>query len=664
MPVVAVAGRVSPEAAAALSDYLRGSMINPFVLVNSAHGAMIVSHLDYKAVEGGMIGVGAQIIHRGAYEPQEVATIKSLLELRRQHFGDGVVMVDCGANIGVHTLEAANLMRGWGEVFAIEPQERIFYALGGNIALQNCFNARAIWAAAGTGIGSMPLSEPDYRLPGSYGSLELRSTRNNEDIGQPIDRDRPTGTVPVITIDSLRLPRLDLLKIDVEGMELEVLEGARETVMRCKPILIVEHIKLESHELPAVLKRLGYEGVAAGMNTLAFPKDAAYVRTVEENRDAEFNAAAQAAEHGDTFGSLARFDSLVGKYPDYQPARLNRGIVRMQAMQLEGAIEDFEYLLSTGCAENTALVKFSRGFANLVLGNLKQGFVDFEYRKVRGDLGPPKPGWDGRSSLKGKIVHVVGEMGYGDNLMFSRYIPMLQERGAKVILSIPPTMQSLMACIPGLGDIITVDELPECDHRIRMMSLAHIFGTDIDTVPAPTALKLPTLMSRKWGAGLSKSKLNVGLCWCGSRESFYDKHRTIPLDALSQLFEIAGIDFYSLVLDVRKTDVEAFDRLPVVDVGTQVASFLDTACLVSKLDLVITCDTSVAHLAGTLGVPTWVMLTSFRTYWLWIRGREDNPWYPSARCFRQDIDGEWGSVVARVKRDLMEMRPEMMAATG
>lgn len=621
---------------------------------------MIVSHLDYKTVDGGLIGVGAQVIHRGAYEPQEVAMIKSLLDLRRQHFGDGVMMVDCGANIGVHTLEAANLMREWGGVIAIEAQERIFYALAGNIALQNCFNARAIWAAAGAKDGVGLMTEPDYRLSGSYGSLELcaerRPGRNNEDIGQPIDRDRPTRTVPVVTIDSLKIPRLDLLKIDVEGMELDVLEGALETIMRCKPILIVEHIKLESYELPAVLKSFGYEGVPSGMNTLAFPKDATYVRTVEENRDAEFNAAAQAAEHGDTFGSLARFDSLVEKYPDYQPARLNRGIVRMQAMQLEGAIDDFEHLLATRCVENSALVKFSRGFANLVLGNLKQGFVDFEYRKVRGDLGPPMPGWDGRSSLKGKTVHVVGEMGYGDNLMFSRYIPMLQYLGAKVILSVPPSMQSLMACIPGLGDIVTVDELPECDHRIRMMSLAHVFGTDIDTIPAPTSLNLPTLMSRKWAAGLSKSKLNVGLCWCGSRESFYDKHRTIPLDALSPLFDLPGIDFYSLVLDVRKTDVEAFDRLPILDVGTNVTSFLDTACLISNLDLVITCDTSIAHLSGTLGVPTWVMLTSFRTYWLWIRGREDNPWYPSARCFRQDVDGDWRGVVARVKRDLEALR--------
>ena len=630
-------------------------MISPFVLVNSAHGAMIVSHLDYKAVEGGMIGVGAQIIHRGAYEPQEVAAIKSLLELRRKHFGDGVVMVDCGANVGVHTLEAANLMRGWGEVCAIEAQERLFYALAGNIALQNCFNARAIWAAAGAEVGHMLMTAPDYRLSGSYGSLELlaekRPTRTNEDIGQPIDRTHPTTMVPVITIDSLNLPRVDLMKIDVEGMELEVLEGAQETIMRCKPILIVEHIKLESYELPAVLNNFGYESVPAGMNTLAFPKGASYVRTVEENRDAECDAAARAAESGDTLGSLARFDALVGKYPDHQAARLNRGIVRMQAMEMEGAIEDFDHLLRDGCGEFTALVKFSRGFANLVLGNLKQGFVDFEYRKVRGELGPPKPDWDGKSSLKGKVVHIVGEMGYGDNLMFSRYIPMLQERGARVILSVPPTMRALMECIPGLTDLLTIDELPECDHRIRMMSLANVFGTDIDTVPPPTQFKLPAPIVRRWGAGLSK-KLNVGLCWSGSRESFYDKHRTIPLDAMSPLFDIPGVEFYSLVLDVREGDAEAFDRLPILDVGSKIKSFLDTACLVSQLDLVITVDTSVAHLAGTLGVPTWVMLTSYRTYWLWIKGRDDSPWYPSARSFRQSTDGDWDGVVARIKDGL------------
>jgi hypothetical protein len=162
---------------------------------------------------------------------------------------------------------------------------------------------------------------------------------------------------------------------------------------------------------------------------------------------------------------------------------------------------------------------------------------------------------------------------------------------------------------------------------------------------------LPIALKAKWKAGMlmRENCLRVGLCWSGSRESQYDRFRNIPLRDLAPLFEIPGVEFYSLQLDVRDSDQAAFDEMDIFDVGSKVKNFLDTACVIAGLDLVITVDTSVAHLAGSIGVPTWVMLTSYRTYWLWIRGRIDNPWYPSAVAFRQPKDGDWKSVVAVVK---------------
>lgn len=241
-----------------------------FCLVSSDHGPMLVNRMDYNHIfNGDYYGVGAQILETGHYDPRDVDSLKGLLTCRRNHFGDGVVALDCGANIGVHTVEWAKLMKDWGSVIAVEAQERVFYALAGNITLQNCFNARAIWAAVSNTPGELSFPEPDYTKQGSFGSFELRANVGTEFIGQPIDYEKPTSTVKTIMIDGLGLERLDLLKIDVEGMEAEALQGAAETIARCKPILFVETIKSDKNAIVAALRNEGYRVLPNGMNIIA-----------------------------------------------------------------------------------------------------------------------------------------------------------------------------------------------------------------------------------------------------------------------------------------------------------------------------------------------------------------------------------------------------------
>jgi FkbM family methyltransferase len=159
-----------------------------FVLAGSDHGAMIVSRLDYRMTSPhGGIGVGYQILETGAFDAGEVSMAVSVLELRRQYFSDGVLAIDCGANIGVHTIEWAKRMTGWGQMLAIEAQERIYYALAGNIAINNCFNAVALNAAIADKPGVLRMPQPGYLVPASFGSLELRKRANTEFIGQAID---------------------------------------------------------------------------------------------------------------------------------------------------------------------------------------------------------------------------------------------------------------------------------------------------------------------------------------------------------------------------------------------------------------------------------------------------------------------------------------------
>jgi FkbM family methyltransferase len=242
-----------------------------FVLAASDHGTMIVNRFDYRTTkESPPAGVGFQILEHASYDASEVELALTLLDLRRQAFGDGVVAIDCGANIGVHTIEWAKRMSGWGQVIAIEAQERVFYALAGNIAINNCFNARALHAAVGSKNGTMRIPTPDYLKPGSFGSLELRSRPGVEPIGQAIDySDSRATTINTIALDSLALARIDLIKIDVEGMELDAIEGAKTSLARFHPALIIEVIKTDRAKLRTVLEQLGYHLVDKGLNLLA-----------------------------------------------------------------------------------------------------------------------------------------------------------------------------------------------------------------------------------------------------------------------------------------------------------------------------------------------------------------------------------------------------------
>jgi len=241
-----------------------------FVLASSNHGTMIVNRFDYRMIDSERgYGVGFQILESGSFDPTEVKLALDLLGLLRKHHGDGIVAIDCGANIGVHTIEWAKAMTGWGSVLAIEAQERIYYALAGNIAINNCFNALAVHGAVSSESGVLTIPNPNYFIPSSFGSLELRKRDGNEFIGQPIDYAQNTAAIRKLTLDEFDLPRVDLIKIDIEGMELEALEGASRTISRSHPMMLIEKIKADAGQLRQWLATNGYEIFEVGINVLA-----------------------------------------------------------------------------------------------------------------------------------------------------------------------------------------------------------------------------------------------------------------------------------------------------------------------------------------------------------------------------------------------------------
>lgn len=252
-----------------------------FVMASSSHGTMIVNRFDYRMVAPDRgYGVGFQILNAAAFDPGEVKIALELLALRRKHHGDGVIAIDCGANIGVHTIEWASAMTGWGSVIAIEAQERIYYALAGNIAINNCFNALAVNAAVSSESGILQIPNPDYFTPSSFGSLELQQRPNNEFIGQQINYTDNTVIVRKMTLDELNLPRVDFIKIDIEGMEMEALSGARETINRYHPVLLIEKIKTDISQLERWLADNGYQPFALGINILAVHQSDASLKDI------------------------------------------------------------------------------------------------------------------------------------------------------------------------------------------------------------------------------------------------------------------------------------------------------------------------------------------------------------------------------------------------
>jgi FkbM family methyltransferase len=242
-----------------------------FILAASNHGTMIVNRFDFRMVSDvAGYGVGHQILEQGAFDPQEINLALELLALRRKHHGDGVVAIDCGANIGVHSIEWGTAMTGWGSVLSIEAQERIYYALAGNIAINNCFNVIAFHGAVSSEGGTMKIPVPDYLSPSSFGSLELKKSDRNEFIGQAIDyAPESMAEVRKIALDEFDLPRVDFIKIDVEGMEIEVLQGALQTIEKSKPAMLIESIKTDPAGLRGWLEARGYVVIPAGINVVA-----------------------------------------------------------------------------------------------------------------------------------------------------------------------------------------------------------------------------------------------------------------------------------------------------------------------------------------------------------------------------------------------------------
>jgi tetratricopeptide (TPR) repeat protein len=339
--------------------------------------------------------------------------------------------------------------------------------------------------------------------------------------------------------------------------------------------------------------------------------------------------------------------------PDHAVAWNNLGLALQERNDLAGAIDAFRRAIAFDSG-------FARAHWNLALallgdGQFPEGFREYEWRLAIDELGRDKhafsgPAWDG-AAPEGRTLLVHAEQGLGDALQFARYATLLAERGAKVFLFCPASLSNLLATVPGVAATFAPgDPLPAYDAHVALLSLPRLFGTVPATIPA-MAPYIAASPERRTAMRASfppaAGALRAGIAWAGSTAHANDRNRSLPLATLAPLFDVPGVAWHSLQLGA----LEEIAQLPAAAHVMPLAADTpldDTAAIVSELDLVISVDTSIAHLAGALARPLWLLLP-FAPDWRWMLGSDESRWYPTARLFRQSAPRAWPDVVARVR---------------
>jgi len=397
--------------------------------------------------------------------------------------------------------------------------------------------------------------------------------------------------------------------------------------------------------------------------------------------------------------------------PDYAEAHGNLGAVLQEQGKLHEALPCYEKalrlqptfpdahnnlataLLGQGCLDeamthydqavllrpNYVEAHWNRSCLRLLRGDFEGGWPEYEWRSRQAHVAQRsfrQPLWDG-SELNNRTIFLYAEQGFGDTLQFIRYACLVKRRGGIVIVECQPALARLLANIPGIDHLVAEGSpLPVFDVQAPLLSLPGIFHTTLDTIPArvpyvyPNAELVKCWKSRKSEVGSRKSNpllrtsdfglptsdFLVGIAWQGRPTYGFDRLRSIPLAQLARLAEVPGVRLISLQKGPGAVDLRALaGRFPVLDLGSRLdeasGAFMDTAAVMRNVDLVIASDTAVPHLAGALGVPVWVTLPAVPD-WRWLLQREDSPWYPTMRLFRQTRSGSWEDVVNRIADEL------------
>jgi hypothetical protein len=355
--------------------------------------------------------------------------------------------------------------------------------------------------------------------------------------------------------------------------------------------------------------------------------------------------------------ALADYDRALEAAPDNVYAWVNRGNALRYLDRAEEAIESFDRAIAL--APDLAEAHWTKGLLCLSVGDFARGWAGYDWRWRRdGELQPrafTQPQWRGET-LIGRRILLHAEQGFGDSIQFIRYLPMVAEKGGKIILEIPDGLVPLVENATNIDSIYRRgDALPHFDVHCPLMSLPLAFGTTVDSIPAAVPyLQAPAGRAKIWRDRLADlGRPRVGLVWSGKPSHKNDHNRSIALPQLKPLLSVAGAQFVSLQREYRGNDVAALGQLPIRRIDGLLADFGDTAAVIGELDLVIAVDTAVAHLAGAMAKPLWLLVPHIQD-WRWLHGRNDSPWYPTARLFRQPQIGDWDGAIGPMAKELAD----------
>ena len=389
-----------------------------------------------------------------------------------------------------------------------------------------------------------------------------------------------------------------------------------------------------------------------------------------DDANAHFNLGIALRNMGRHDEAIACYQQALALKPDFTDAWYNKGNALQDTGRRAEAIACFRQAVAL--RPDFAEAHYNLALAWLLLGNFLDAWPHYEWRwKCRDFHAPsrdlPRPQWDG-GPLAGRTIHVHAEQGLGDSIHFVRYVALLAERGGRINLECQPQLKRLFGNIAGVGQVVTTGELlPDFDVHCPLQTLPLRFGTTLQNIPRQVPyLHADGAEIALWGRRIQNTqrRLLVGLAWAGNMLNMNDRNRSVTLATLAPLGTVEGVRFVSL----QKGPPAAQARTPpvgmeLIDWTDELGDFAATAALIANLDLVIAVDTAVAHLAGAMGKPVWVLLP-FAPDWRWQLKRDDSPWYPTMRLFRQIRTGDWDDVARRAGDALAEFSRSGARANG
>jgi Tfp pilus assembly protein PilF len=354
--------------------------------------------------------------------------------------------------------------------------------------------------------------------------------------------------------------------------------------------------------------------------------------------------------------AIARFRRTLSLDPHYYAAHNNLGVAFLEEGKIKQAIDCFLHVIHMDPKNPDA--HWHLALALLLTGKFKEGWDEYEWRWESSQKNArrnfPQSRWSG-SCLTHRTLFISCEQGLGDALQLVRYIPLIQTgQGGAIILECRPELTRLFKSISGISLTELGDSPPPFDVHLPLLSLPRVFGTTPESIPAQVPyLSVDPDLKQHWKNRISASRnIKIGLVWAGNKNHVNDRNRSCSPDVFRPILEMSGVEFYSLQKNLEGTS--PVSDMPWVDYCQDLNDFADTAALVSALDLIISVDTSVVHLAGALAKPVWTLLP-YMPDWRWMLGRNDSPWYPTMRLFRQPAPGDWNSVIRHVAIELAAM---------